>query len=67
MTAAAASSAIYGAARTWFRSKDRPTVEAIAPQILALVFPILLTRREASSEATEGQQAAQPVTQELSL
>jgi AcrR family transcriptional regulator len=60
MTAAAASSAIYGAAQAWFKTKDRPTVAVIAPQILALVFPILLTSREASP-------ATQPVTQELSL
>jgi AcrR family transcriptional regulator len=60
MASAAASSAIYGAARTWFRSQDRPTVEAITPRILALVFPILLSGRETSSEA-------QPVSQEASI
>lgn len=60
MTAAAASSAIYGAARTWFRSEDRPSVEAITPRILSMVLPILQSGREAASEI-------QPLPQELSL
>jgi AcrR family transcriptional regulator len=67
MTTAAASNAIYGAAQAWFKTKDRPTVEAITPQILALVFPILGAGREAPPKASKDQQTAEPLAQELSL
>lgn len=41
MVAAAASWAIYGAAREWAQSEDRPPAEEIADSVMALVAPIL--------------------------
>jgi AcrR family transcriptional regulator len=41
MIAAAASSAIYGAAKEWFHTPNHPRAEAILPDILQLVLPIL--------------------------
>jgi AcrR family transcriptional regulator len=41
MAATAASAAIYGAAREWQRNPDRPAVDIVIPQILAMVLPIL--------------------------
>jgi AcrR family transcriptional regulator len=41
MVTTAASNAIYGAAREWLRSANRVSAEEIAPQILAIVRPIL--------------------------
>jgi AcrR family transcriptional regulator len=41
MVATAASSAIHSAAKEWFNSPNRPSVEEIVPQILSLILPIL--------------------------
>lgn len=41
MAAAAASWAIYGAAREWSISPDRPPIDEAVPQILAFILPIL--------------------------
>jgi AcrR family transcriptional regulator len=41
MVAAAASGAIYGAARQWFFTPGHPPVEQVVPAILELVLPIL--------------------------
>jgi AcrR family transcriptional regulator len=51
MIAAAASGAIYSAARQWFFTPDHPPVEQVVPAILELVLPILqqATREHPSS------------------
>jgi len=41
MHAAAASWAVYGAAKEWLNTPERPPTEAIVPQIVALVAPLL--------------------------
>jgi AcrR family transcriptional regulator len=41
MMATAASCTIYGASREWFKAPNRPPVDEIVPQILALVYPML--------------------------
>lgn len=41
MVAAAASWAIYGAAKQWFDTPGRPPAEEIAPVVLQLVLPVL--------------------------
>jgi AcrR family transcriptional regulator len=41
MIAAAASSAIYGAVKEWFHTPNHPRAEAILPDILLLVLPVL--------------------------
>jgi AcrR family transcriptional regulator len=41
MIAAAASGAIYGAARQWFFTPGHPPAEQVVPEILELVLPIL--------------------------
>ncbi len=47
--AAAASSAIYGAVKEWFYTPNHPRAEAILPDILQLVLPILQTNARALS------------------
>lgn len=42
MIATAASWAIYGAAKQWFNTVDRPPAETVVPTILRLVMPILM-------------------------
>jgi len=43
MVAAAASSAIYGAVKEWYHTPNHPRAEAILPDILQFVLPILQT------------------------
>jgi AcrR family transcriptional regulator len=43
MQAAAASGAIYGAVKEWLHTPDRRAVEAIVPEIVAMVTPLLGT------------------------
>jgi AcrR family transcriptional regulator len=40
LLASAASAAIHAAAKQWFRTPNRPTVEEVVPQIAALILPI---------------------------
>jgi AcrR family transcriptional regulator len=42
MQSAAVSWAIYGAVKEWLNMPDRPSAEAIVPEIVALVTPLLL-------------------------
>jgi AcrR family transcriptional regulator len=51
MVTAAASSAIYGAARAWLGTENRPPVDEIAPQILAMVLPMLQSAHPANASA----------------
>jgi AcrR family transcriptional regulator len=51
VAAGAASWAIFGAAKQWFRTPDRPSVDEIVPEILRLVVP-LLTQAFALEAAT---------------
>ena len=46
MQAAAASWAIYGAIKEWLKMPDRPPAEAIVPEIVALVTPLLWSASE---------------------
>jgi AcrR family transcriptional regulator len=41
MQSAAASWAIYGAVKEWLNTSDRPAAEAIVPEIVAMVTPLL--------------------------
>jgi AcrR family transcriptional regulator len=41
LVAAAASAAICGAVKHWFSLPDRPPAKAVAPQIVALILPML--------------------------
>jgi hypothetical protein len=41
MQSAAASWAIYGAVKEWLHWQDRPPAEAIVPEIVAMVTPLL--------------------------
>lgn len=41
MRAAAVSAAVYGAAKEWMHTPERPSAEAIAPVILEMVLPML--------------------------
>jgi AcrR family transcriptional regulator len=41
MQSAAASWAIYGAVKEWLHTQDRPPAEAIVPEIVAMVTPLL--------------------------
>lgn len=51
MQSAAASWAIYGAVKEWLNMRDRPSAEAIVPQILAFVTPLLLDGKEEHAAA----------------
>jgi len=46
MQAAAVSWAIYGAIKEWLKMPDRPPAEAIVPEIVALVTPLLWSASE---------------------
>ena len=49
MTASAASWAINGAVKGWYNTPDRPSVDAVVPQILAMVLPMLQSGTVAGS------------------
>jgi AcrR family transcriptional regulator len=49
MIVSATSSTIHAAAKAWFHSPDRPSVDEIVPQILALVLPILKHAQQENS------------------
>lgn len=51
MQSAAASWAIYGAVKEWLNMRDRPSAEAIVPEILAFVTPLLLDGKEEHASA----------------
>jgi AcrR family transcriptional regulator len=58
MQSAAASWAIYGAVKEWLNTSDRPSADAIVPEIVALVTPLLVDGRE-DHVATAPDHAAQ--------
>jgi AcrR family transcriptional regulator len=60
MAVTAASAAIYGAAREWQRDPDRPSVEVVIPQILAMVLPILQSVPRGNACASES--ASEPAS-----
>jgi hypothetical protein len=41
MQSAAVSWAIYGAVKEWLNMQDRPPAEAIVPEIVAMITPLL--------------------------
>jgi AcrR family transcriptional regulator len=52
MQSAAASWAIYGAVKEWLKMPDRPPAEAIVPEIVALIAPLLGSGVEEHHSAT---------------
>ena len=60
MIANAVSAAIYAAAKTWFHTPSRPSVEEAVPQILALILPML---QQASPQICD--HAAEPLESPL--
>ncbi len=52
MQSAAVSWAIYGAIKEWLKMQDRPPAEAIVPEIVALVTPLLGSAREEHHSVT---------------
>jgi len=49
MTASAASWAINGAVKGWYNTPDRPSVDEVVPQILAMILPMLQSGTAADS------------------
>ena len=46
MQAAAAAWAIYGAVKEWLKTPQRPAAQAIVPEIVAIVAPLLIPSSE---------------------
>ena len=53
MQSAAASGAIYGSVKEWLNMLDRPRAEAVLPEIVALVMPLLGSATEEHPSAAD--------------
>jgi len=56
MTASAASWAINGAVKGWYNTPDRPSVDEVVPQILAMILPMLQSGSTAASSMPHDEQ-----------